>query len=113
MSKDPDIRQMSALELGRRIKKKEISSPEATRAYLDAISDEGGITNAYISVFEDAAMRQAEDAQRRVDSGELSDSPLAGVPAAVKDVICVKGSRTTAASRMLADFRPPYDAHVI
>ncbi|MDR1571960.1 MAG: Asp-tRNA(Asn)/Glu-tRNA(Gln) amidotransferase subunit GatA [Clostridiales Family XIII bacterium] len=106
-----DIRRMGALEIGRRIKKREISSPEATRAYLDAIRDEGGATNAYISVLEDAP-QQAEAAQRRIDAGGLSDSPLAGVPVAVKDVICVKGGRTTAASRMLEGFRPPYDAHV-
>jgi aspartyl-tRNA(Asn)/glutamyl-tRNA(Gln) amidotransferase subunit A len=112
MKDTSEIRDMSALALGRLIKERKIGSPEATRVYLDAIRDEDGSVNAYISVFEEEAMARARAVQTRIDRGELADSPLAGVPTAVKDVICVKGARTTAASRILENFVPPYDAHV-
>jgi aspartyl-tRNA(Asn)/glutamyl-tRNA(Gln) amidotransferase subunit A len=108
-----EIREWSALTLGRKIKERAISSPEATRIYLDAIEKEDGRINAYISVFAAAAMEQAEAAQKQIDSGDLSDSPLAGVPVAVKDNICVQGTKTTAASKILEHFAPPYDAHII
>ncbi|MDR0424169.1 MAG: aspartyl/glutamyl-tRNA amidotransferase subunit A [Clostridiales Family XIII bacterium] len=106
-----DIRGLTALELGRLIKERKISSLEAARIYIDAIKREDGEIGAYISVFEEAALAQAEAAQKLVDSGV--GGPLAGVPAAVKDAICVKGERTTAGSKILEDFRPPYDAHII
>ncbi|MDR3294551.1 MAG: Asp-tRNA(Asn)/Glu-tRNA(Gln) amidotransferase subunit GatA [Clostridiales Family XIII bacterium] len=108
-----EIRQFTALELGRLIKGRKISSPEATRLYIDAVRAEDGETHAYVSVFEEDAMARAEAVQKRLDAGELAERPLAGVPAAVKDAICVKDKKTTAASRMLEHFAPPYDAHVI
>ncbi|MDR2296263.1 MAG: Asp-tRNA(Asn)/Glu-tRNA(Gln) amidotransferase subunit GatA [Clostridiales Family XIII bacterium] len=113
MNGTSEIRSLSALALGRLIKERKISSPEATRIYLDAIKAEDGRVNAYISVCEEEALRRARAVQARIDEGALSDSPLAGVPTAVKDVICVKGTRTTAASKILENFRPPYDAHIV
>lgn len=106
------IRDLSALELGRKIQNKEISSVEATTAYLEAIKNEGLSVNAYITVMEEAALKQAQEVQKRIDKGEEL-SPLAGVPVAVKDNICTKGTLTTAASKMLSNFVPPYDATVI
>jgi aspartyl-tRNA(Asn)/glutamyl-tRNA(Gln) amidotransferase subunit A len=110
---------MTALELGKAIKTGEISSPEATRIFLDAaLADQekekkskNGV-NAYISIDEEAAMRDARDAQRRIEAGEYP-SPIAGVPVAVKDNICVEGGVTTAASKMLEGFSPPYNADAI
>lgn len=107
-----EIRELTALEIGEKIKKREISCREAAESYLDAIGSEGQICNAYITVMEEEALRQAAAVQKRIDSGE-SLSPLAGVPAAVKDNICTKGTRTTAASRMLGNFIPPYSATVV
>jgi aspartyl-tRNA(Asn)/glutamyl-tRNA(Gln) amidotransferase subunit A len=108
-----EIRELGALALGRLIKERKLSSPEATKAYLDAVKAEDGRIGSYISVFEEDALRRAEEVQSRIDGGELADSPVAGVPTAVKDVICVKGKRTTAASKILENFEPPYDAHII
>jgi aspartyl-tRNA(Asn)/glutamyl-tRNA(Gln) amidotransferase subunit A len=107
-----EIRDMTALEIGDKIKKRELSCREAAGDYLDAIRNEGQTVNAYITVMEEEAYRQAEAVQRRIDQGE-DLSPLAGVPIAVKDNICTKGTKTTAASKMLNNFIPPYDATVI
>lgn len=110
--KSTGIRALTALELGKMIKEREIGCREAAKSYLDAIKNEGQAVNAYISVMEEEALRQAEAVQKRIDRGE-APSPLAGVPVAIKDNICTKGTRTTAASRMLGNFIPPYDAAVI
>jgi aspartyl-tRNA(Asn)/glutamyl-tRNA(Gln) amidotransferase subunit A len=104
------ISEMTALELGRAIKNKEISSVEATRCYLDAAKADD--VNAYISIDEEGATKAAEAVQSRIDAGEFL-SPLAGVPVAVKDNICIDGGVTTAASKMLERFAPPYNATVI
>jgi aspartyl-tRNA(Asn)/glutamyl-tRNA(Gln) amidotransferase subunit A len=89
-----------------------------TRVFLDAAladaakgaGDDTKI-NAFISIDEEGAMRRAAEVQRLIDSGD-SPSPIAGVPVAMKDLICVKGNATTAGSKMLDGFRPPYDATV-
>lgn len=107
-----EIREMTALELGEKIKKRKISCAEAASAYIDAVKGEDQAINAYITIMEEAAMIHAEAVQKRIDAGE-DLSPLAGVPVAVKDNICTKGTRTTAGSRMLENFIPPYDATVI
>ena len=130
-----DIRDLSALELGSAIKKKEIGCREAAEAYLTAIAEKDGKIKSYITVLDEegaakeaaacgadeaaagkamkSALAQADEIQKRIDEGELSDSPLAGVPAAVKDNMCIRGVRTTAASAILDTFRPPYDACVV
>jgi aspartyl-tRNA(Asn)/glutamyl-tRNA(Gln) amidotransferase subunit A len=65
---------------------------------------------AYLTITEELALKQAEEADRRIAAGDAA--PLTGIPAAIKDVICTKGVRTTCGSRMLANFLPPYQAHV-
>ena len=107
-----EIRELSALEIGEKIKKRELGCKEAAEIYLSAIKSEGQAVNAYITVMKDEALLQAEAVQKRIDRGEEL-SPLAGVPVAVKDNICTKGARTTAASKMLSNFIPPYSATVI
>lgn len=107
-----EIREMTALEIGEKIKSRQISCAETVRSYLDAIREEGNTVNAYISVMEEEALKQADAVQSRIDRGERL-SLLAGVPVAVKDNICTKGTKTTAASRMLDNFIPPYNATVI
>lgn len=70
-----------------------------------------GKIRAFVTLTEELALRQAEDADRKLSKGEKS--PLLGIPALIKDVICTKGIRTTCSSRMLENFIPPYDATVI
>ncbi|MCD8354604.1 MAG: Asp-tRNA(Asn)/Glu-tRNA(Gln) amidotransferase subunit GatA [Clostridiales bacterium] len=102
----------SALELGRLIASGEVSVKEATRTALDAISAANPDNNAFITVLEEEALREAEQVQARLRAGELS-GPLAGVPAAIKDNICTLGVKTTCASKIMGDFKPPYQATVM
>jgi len=107
-----EITEMTALELGRCIQKREISATEAAEAFLSKIEASDGKLNAYISVLREEALSQAAIVQKKIDAGDLT-SPLAGVPVALKDNICTKDVRTTCASKILGDFRPPYDATIV
>lgn len=108
-----DITTLSALELGRRIKAKELTVADAVKAQLEIIKQRDPEYGCYITVLEEDAYAQAKAVQARLDAGELEDSPLAGVPMAVKDNICTRGIKTTCASKILYNFEPTYDATVI
>lgn len=107
-----ELLQMTALELGRRIKKREITVVEAVEAVLGQIRRVEPAVHAYVTVDEEGALLQAREVQKRIEAGEL-DGPLAGVPVAVKDNLCTKGLRTTCGSRMLENFIPPYSAEAV
>ncbi|MCI0638826.1 MAG: Asp-tRNA(Asn)/Glu-tRNA(Gln) amidotransferase subunit GatA [Gemmataceae bacterium] len=88
------------------------SAEEITAAYLQRIRERDPQILAFLAVDEAGALDQA----RAVDSKRKRGEPLgalAGLPIAVKDVLCVAGQRTTCGSRILAHFVPPYDAHVV
>ena len=108
-----NIVDMTAVELGKKIKSGEVTSVEATKAVLDEIKKKDGDINAYITVIEEAALARAEEVQKGIEAGEFADSPLAGVPVSIKDNISTKGIKTSCASKILGDFKPPYDATVI
>ena len=113
MDKAMDITQLSALELGAKIKKQEISVLEATKAQFEKIKENDSKYNCYITLLEEEALERARKVQQLIDGGALKDSPLAGVPVAVKDNICTKGVKTTCASKILYNFKPPYQATVV
>jgi aspartyl-tRNA(Asn)/glutamyl-tRNA(Gln) amidotransferase subunit A len=92
------------------LKKKEISSEELTRSVLERIDALDEKLGAYITITADAALEQARLADGEISKGRCQ--PLTGIPLAVKDLICIKGIRTTCASRILENFIPPYDATV-
>ena len=101
------LRDLTALELGAAIKGGEVSVKEAVQAALDQISTQDDKLNAFITVTGRRALDRAEKLQAGVRDAE---SPLYGVPMALKDNICTKGIRTTCASKILGNFAPPYDA---
>jgi aspartyl-tRNA(Asn)/glutamyl-tRNA(Gln) amidotransferase subunit A len=88
----------------------EFSARELTAAHLDAVAALNPRLNALITVTADLATGQAEAADRAIAAGGAA--PLAGIPLAIKDLFCTKGVRTTAGSRILADFVPPYESTV-
>lgn len=108
-----DIMTLTALELGAKIKSGEIKVLDAVRAAFDKIKKTDGALNAYITVSEEYAEKRALLVQEQIDTGRYADSPLAGVPVAIKDNICTEGIKTTCASKILGDFNPPYNATVV
>ncbi len=108
-----EITAMSATAVAKKIKEKELSVLEVVEAQLNAIKEREPLYNSYITITEKEAREQALLIQKLIDDGSLKDSPLAGVPVAIKDNICTKGIKTTCASKMLANFIPSYDATVI
>ena len=87
----------------------EIGSRELTRACLERIEDRNPELNAFLTVCGEAALEEAS----RADSGRGKGGSLAGIPLAHKDIFCTRGVRTTAGSRILENFVPPYDATVV
>ena len=105
------ITRMTLLALSDAMQRGDLTSREVTQAYLDRIHQVEGKVQAYISLNEEEALRQADECDKKRQQGEKV-SPLCGIPVAVKDNICVKGGKTTCASKMLADFVSPYSATV-
>ncbi len=102
---------LSLHEMQAALQKKEVSARELIAAFYDRIRAVEARVHAYHTLTEEAAMAQADRADRAIAKGEAG--PLAGIPIAIKDNLCIEGVRTTCASKMLADFVPPYDATVI
>ncbi|MCA9484973.1 MAG: aspartyl/glutamyl-tRNA amidotransferase subunit A, partial [Nitrospina sp.] len=93
-----------------RLRKKEISSVELTQAFFKRIEEVDSRVGAYLHLTQDLALEQAREADAKIKAGE--NLPLLGLPLAIKDLICVRGEKTTCASRILENFVSPYDATV-
>ncbi|MDX1621669.1 MAG: amidase, partial [Nitriliruptorales bacterium] len=102
----------SATRLAERIRNGEIKAREVVDAHLERIEAIDGDVHAFLHVTADPAREQADEVDRQVASGE-DLPPLAGVPVAIKDIFCTRGVPTTAGSRILEGWVPPYDAAVV
>ena len=85
---------LTAVELGKKIKNKEVTVVEATKAALDAIDAKEDKVNSFVTVDREGALKRAEEVQKLIDDGKLN-GPLAGVPVAIKDNMCTEGLLTT------------------
>lgn len=102
----------SAVELSEKIKQGEIKVSEAVEAVFAKIAEREEELHCYVTLEKERAMSRAQAIQTKIDSGELS-GPLAGVPFAIKDNLCTKGTRTTCSSKILENFVPTYSATAI
>lgn len=106
-----EIRGLKIRELRKALDEKQVSVREITEEYLKRIKTYDDELECYITVTEDNALKQADEAQKKIDRGEATD--LTGIPMAIKDNICTEGVLTTCSSKMLEDFIPPYNATVM
>ncbi|TET47063.1 Asp-tRNA(Asn)/Glu-tRNA(Gln) amidotransferase subunit GatA [Candidatus Aerophobetes bacterium] len=103
---------LPAYQLHQLIQDREISIQELTRSIFQRIEEVEDKIKAFLSLDEEGAMEEAGRLDRKLSQGERL-GPLGGIPIAVKDIICLKGRRTTCGSRILEDFCPPYSATVL
>lgn len=106
------IEKMTIYEIKEAYSKKELKVSEVVSAYFDQIKKYDKDIQAFISLREEEAMKEAKLLDKRLENGEALGL-LGGIPVAVKDNISTKGLNTTCASKMLEDYTPPYDATVI
>lgn len=108
-----NLMSLTAVELGKKIKAKEVSVVEACQAALDHIAAKEADVHAYVTVCEqERVLKRAEEIQKLIDDGTLTH-PLAGVPVAIKDNMCTKGLLTTCSSRILNNFVPTFSSEAV
>ena len=107
-----NITELTVHELQEKIKNKELTITEITKAYADRINEKEKDVQSFITTLTDEAIEKAEEIQAKIDKGEIIGD-LAGIPIGIKDNICTKGVKTTCASKMLENFVSPYDATVM
>jgi aspartyl-tRNA(Asn)/glutamyl-tRNA(Gln) amidotransferase subunit A len=106
-----ELNRLNIAEAQAKLRKREISARELARACLDRIAAVEPKLNAFITVTEAEALAQADAADARLANGDAP--PLCGIPLGIKDIYATKGVKTTCASKILANFVPPFDATVI
>lgn len=106
-----ELTDLTAADARQRLDDKEISAVELIEAHLARIQSVDNRLNCYITVMQDVAREQAKTADARIAAGEAS--PLTGIPTGLKDILCTTDAPTTAASKILAGYKSPYDATVV
>lgn len=104
---------LTAVTLGKKIKAGEVSVAEAAKACMDSIERYDSEYNCFVTVADrEGVMKQAEEIQKKIDNGEIT-GPLAGVPVAIKDNMCLNGMLTTCSSKILSNFVPTYTSEAV
>ncbi|MBX7245136.1 MAG: Asp-tRNA(Asn)/Glu-tRNA(Gln) amidotransferase subunit GatA [Candidatus Sumerlaeaceae bacterium] len=107
-----ELHTKTAHELRDMLRRREVSSVELTRDVMARINAAEPAVQAYVTVMGDEALRMAANADKALASGE-PQADLAGIPLAIKDNMCTRGTLTTCSSKILSNFVPPYDATVV
>ena len=102
----------TAAQMAEALAKGETTSVELTQAHLDRVAEVDGQVKAFLHVDSEGALAQAKDVDARRAKGEKL-SPIAGIPLALKDVLAQRGVPTTAGSKILENWKPPYDSTVV
>ncbi len=107
-----DLMSLTAVELGKKIAANEVTVTEATKAALERVKALEDKYNCFVTVDEEGALARAAEVEKGIAEGKYT-GPLAGVPIAIKDNMCIEGMLTTCSSKILSNFKPTFTSTAV